>query len=129
MSTEPTLSQPPKPALDAPVLIPAKRSWKWPSYKSGPVEHWLGEALTQFINGFIAGWKHGVGTGAGTGILTGTTEVAANMTAWQQILISGGATLFAMVMNGSNQVSSWHEKNPFPNPWGTGNTNPPFPTQ
>lgn len=101
-----------------------------PRYKAGPIEYWLGEAITQFANGFISGWRHGVGTGAGTGILTGTTEVAANMTAWQQIVISGGATLFAMVMSGINQVSSWHENgHPVPNPWQppTGNTNPPIP--
>lgn len=102
----------------------------WPKYKPGPVEYWIGEALTQFVNGFISGWRHGVGTGAGTGILTGTTEVAANMTAAQQIMVSAGATLFAMFMSGINQVSTWHEAgHPFPNPWpaSTGNTTPPIP--
>ncbi len=101
-----------------------------PRYKAGPVEFWLAEAFTQFINGFIAGWKHGVGTGAGTGILTGTTDVAANMTALQQITVSAGATIFAMVMNGLTQVTDWHKDNPFPNPWPkpSGTTNAPFAT-
>lgn len=102
----------------------------WPKYKAGPVEYWLGEAFTQFVNGFISGWKHGVGTGAGTGVLTGTTDVAQSLTAWQQILVSAGATLFAMVMSGVSQVSSWHESGAkFPNPWvsQTGNTNSPIP--
>ncbi len=102
---------------------------RWPRYKAGPVEYWLGEAITQFANGFIAGWKHAVGTGAGTGILTGTTDVAANMTAMQQITVSAGATVFAMFMSGISQVSTWHEKgNYFPNPWPqpTGKTPPPF---
>lgn len=103
---------------------------KLPTYKAGPVEFWIGEAITEFVNGFIAGWKHGVGTGAGTGILTGSTDMAANLTASQQIMVSAGATLFAMFMSGVSQVSSWHEAgNRFPNPWpkSTGNTTPPFP--
>lgn len=102
-----------------------------PRYKAGPVDTWLAEAGTQFVNGFIKGWRSAVGTGAGTGILTGTTEVAQNMTAFQQILISAGATTFSMLMSGMNEISSWHEKgNPFPNPFPppTGNTPPPFPT-
>lgn len=100
----------------------------FPKYKAGPVEYWFSEAATQFVNGFIAGWKHGVGTGAGTGVITGTTEVAQSLTAWQQILISVSSLVFAMLMNGTNQVTDWHKTNPFPNPFPppTGNTNPPI---
>lgn len=104
-----------------------------PKYRAGPVEFWLGEAFTEFVNGFIAGWKHGVGTGAGTGVLTGgvipgTEQIPQSMTAWQQILVSAGATVLAMVMNGITQMTDWHKTNPFPNPWGkpTGNTPAPF---
>jgi hypothetical protein len=103
-----------------------------PRYRAGPVDYWWSEAVTEFLNGFISGWRQGVGTGAGTGILTGVNpEVANNLTAWQQILISGGATLFAMIMAGMNRVSSWHENgHPLPNPWPapTGSTTPPFPS-
>lgn len=122
----------PSPTLASSIILEGKKPSRWPRYKAGPVEYWIGAALTEFVNGFIAGWKHGVGTGAGTGILTGTTDVAANMTAWQQILVSGGATFFAMLMSGISQVSSWHENgHKFPNPWPepTGNTNPPIPTR
>ena len=102
----------------------------FPRYKAGPVEFWLAAALTEFINGFISGWKHGVGTGAGTGVLTGTTDVAQSLSAWQQIMVSVGATLFAMVMNGLTQVTDWHKAKPFPNPWPepTGTTAAPFST-
>lgn len=96
-----------------------------PRYRAGPVEYWLAAAGTEFINGFIAGWKHGVGTGAGTGVLTGTTDVAVNLTAIQQIMVSAGATVFAMLMNGVNQITDWHKTNPFPNPW----PKPPIPPQ
>ena len=103
-------------------------------YKAGPVEYWLAEALTQFINGFIAGWKHAVGTGATTGILTGgvvpgTEQIASALTSMQQVLVSAGALIAAMFMSGISQVSSWHETNKFPNPWPqpTGLTNPPIP--
>lgn len=107
----------------------------FPTYKAGPVEYWIGEAMTQFVNGFIAGWKHAVGTGASTGILTGgiipgTNEAAQHLSQTQQILVSAGAAFAAMFMSGVSQVSSWHENgNPFPNPWPkpTGNTTPPFP--
>ena len=102
----------------------------FPRYKAGPVEFWLAQALTEFINGFIAGWKHGVGTGAGTGVLTGTTDMAANLTALQQIMVSVGATVLAMVMNGITQVSDWHKTNLFPNPWSRATTTtPPFPNE
>lgn len=113
--------------IQAPPTEKPKRAW--PRYKAGPVEYWLAEAITQFLNGFIAGWKQGVGTGAGTGAISGLNpQLAANLTAWQQIMLSGGATICAMMFNGANQFSRWHETNPFPNPWPppSGNTNPPI---
>lgn len=102
----------------------------WLKYTPGPIEFWLAEALTQFVNGFLSGWRHGVGTGAATGVFTGTTDVAQNLTAWQQVLVSAGSTIFSMIISGINQASEWHKTNPVPNPWSkpTGNTQPPMPT-
>lgn len=101
----------------------------WPKYKSGPVDFWFTEALTQFLNGFLSGWKSAVGTGAGTGAVTGLNpDLAANLTAVQQIFISLATVFLAMLFKGADQVSRWHETNPLPNPWPkpTGNTVPPF---
>lgn len=110
------------PPVSTEPQAPKKSRW---SYRAGAVDRWMGEAGTQFVNGFIAGWKHGVGTGATTGILTGGTDIAASLTAWQQILVSGGATLSAMFMSGFSQVSDWHATNKFPNPWGKYDPNAP----
>jgi hypothetical protein len=121
-------TQSPAETIVAAAVAASRPKRTWLVYKAGPVEFWLTEAATQFINGFIAGWKHGVGTGAGTGALTGANpDLAAALTAWQQILISGGATLLAMFMSGMTQVSRWHETNPFPNPYpAPGGTTAPF---
>lgn len=101
-----------------------------PRYKAGPVEFWLAEAFTEFVNGFGDGWGGGVGTGAGTGVLTGTTEVGYDMTAFHQVIIAISATAAAMFGSGLQAVYVWHKTHRFPNPWPrpTGTTNPPFPT-
>lgn len=106
--------------MNEPVSTPTppKKS-RWPSYKAGVVERWIGEALTQFLNGFIRGWKHAAVVGGGTGALTGLNpEIAMTMTAWNQILISVGSVVFTMTASGLNQVIDWHANNPVPNPWG-----------
>lgn len=103
----------------------------WPRYKPGPVEYWCTEAGTQFINGFIAGWKPAVGVGAGTGAVTGMNQdIANNITAGQQIIVSAATIALSMFFSGTNQFIRWHETNPFPNPFPkpTGTTQPPFPT-
>lgn len=104
----------------------------WPRFKpGGPVEYWFCEAATQFANGFISGWRGGVGTGAGTGAVTGLNpDIANNITAWQQILISASTTLLAMFFSGMGQVTRWHETNPVPNPFPapSANPQPPPPT-
>lgn len=102
----------------------------WPRYKAGPVEFWLAEAFTEFVNSFIDGWGAGVGTGGVTGALTGTTEVGIDMTALHQVWISAAAIIGAMAGNGLHGVYVWRKTHPFPNPWpsSTGNTTPPFPT-
>lgn len=99
-----------------------------PTFRHTPVSLWLGEAMTEFINGCIDGYGGGAVSGAGTGILTGTTEVGADMTAWHQVVISFAAVLAAMLGNGIQTVYIWHKTHRFPNPWPapTGTTVPPF---
>lgn len=101
----------------------------FPRYRAGPVEYWLGEAFTEFVNGFIKGWGAGIGTGVTTGTLTGTTSAGMDMTALNQVLISAVGVIGAMAGSGINQVWHWHQTgHAFPNPWKpTGNTPPPFP--
>lgn len=101
-------------------------SW-WPKYKPGPAEFWVGEALTEGINGFIEGWGAGIGTGSITGAYTGTTDVGRDMTAMNQVWLSIAAVLGAMIGNGIHSIYVWHKTHRFPNPFVTGNTNPPFP--
>lgn len=90
-----------------------------PRFQSTPVSLWLGEALTEFVNGFIDGWGGGVGTGAGTGVLTGTTEVGADLSAWHQVILALAAVGAAMLGNGVQAVFIWHKTNRFPNPFRT----------
>lgn len=100
-----------------------------PRYKAGPVEHWLAAAFTEFVNGFLDGWGGAGMAGAGTGALTGTTQLGAEMSAINQVLISTGAVALSMFGAGIQAVYVWHKTNRFPNPWPvpTGNTNPPIP--
>ena len=101
----------------------------FPRYKPGPVEFWLAAAFTEFVNGFIEGWGGGGMAGAGTGAITGTTALGQDMSALNQVLISGGAVVLSMVGHGLQSVYVWHKTNRFPNPWpaSTGNTTPPIP--
>lgn len=99
-----------------------------PRFKSTPVSAWLGAAFTEFVNGFIDGWGGAGMAGAGTGALTGTTQLGADMSALNQVIISVGAVGLSMLGAGIQAVYVWHKANRFPNPWPpqTGNTNPPF---
>lgn len=101
----------------------------FPRYRAGPVEHWLAAAFTEFVNGFLDGWGGAGMAGAGTGALTGTTQLGAEMTALNQVMISAGAVGLSMFGSGIQAVYVWHKTNRFPNPWPTptGNTNPPIP--
>jgi len=89
----------------------------FPKYKAGPVEAWLAGAFTEFVNGFLDGYGGGLGSGAGTGILTGTTAVAEDLTAMNQVFISVGALVLAMTGSGLQAVYVWHKTFRFPNPW------------
>lgn len=89
----------------------------FPKYKAGPVEFWIAEAFTEFINGFIDGWGAGVGAGGGLGAFTGTTGVGFDMSAINQVLISLGGLVTAMTGAGIQAVYVWHKTHRFPNPW------------
>ncbi len=100
----------------------------FPRYKPGPVEYWLGAAITEFINGFIAGLGGGSIVGAGVGATTAGTSVGAGLSAINQVALSLLALALSAAGNGLKRVIVWHDANPFPNPWPapTSNTPPPF---
>lgn len=99
-----------------------------PRYKAGPVEYWLGEAITVFINGAIRGSLGGAMLGAGGGTATGTTSLGNGMTPETKFYITVGLFLGGMIANGWKSFVVWHDQHEFPNPWPapTGTTNPPF---
>lgn len=101
----------------------------FPRYKAGPVEFWIGEAITEFINGFIDGWGGASGAGVGTGVVTGTTSLGHDMSGLEQVLIAGVSALSSLILAGVQAVYVWHKDHRFPNPWptSTGTTNPPIP--
>lgn len=100
-----------------------------PRYKAGPVEYWIGESITEFINGFIAGLGGGSVVGVGAGAVQATTALGDGVTPLKQLGISLASLALAAVGNGLKRVIIWHDQNPFPNPWPkpTGLTTPPFP--
>lgn len=103
----------------------------FPRYKAGPVEYWIAEAATQFVNGFIDGIGGGTLAGAGTGVAATSAGLWAGADWITQILIP----IFGITMGGLGQafkrVVVWHHNNPFPNPWPTptGTTAAPFEKQ
>lgn len=102
-----------------------------PRYKAGPVEYWIGAAVTEFINGAIDGISLGGLVGGGTGGLTAFSGLGETLPAFKQVLLAISGFAATMVATGVRRVSTWHANgNPFPNPWPSpvGNTNPPFPT-
>lgn len=101
----------------------------FPRYKPGPVDYWLTEAATEFINGFFDGYGGGAASGVGTGVITGTTSLGHDMNGMEQVFIAVAATLTAMLGNAMQAVYIWHKIHRFPNPWPqpTGTTTPPFP--
>lgn len=96
-----------------------------PRFKSTPVSLWLGEAVTEFVNGFLDGWGGAGMAGAGTGALTGTTNLGSEMSAINQVLISSGAVGLAMFGSGLQAVYVWHKTHRFPNPWVNFHQTPP----
>lgn len=101
-----------------------------PRYKPGNVDYWLGELITEFINGFIAGLGGGSIVGVGVGATQATTTLGDGVSPIKQLLISVASLCLAAIGNGLKRVIVWHDQHPFPNPWPrpTGTTTPPFPT-
>ena len=89
----------------------------FPKYKAGPVEYWLAEALTQFLNGTLAGLGGGSVVGAGMGATTAGTSLGAGVSAPNQVGLAVASGLLAAGGNGLKRVLVWHDSNPFPNPW------------
>lgn len=87
-------------------------------YKAGPVDYWLAEAATQFINGALSGIKLGGLIGGGTGVSASVSSIGDGMPAFKQVLLAVSGFLVTMAASGVAQVSKWHENNnPFPNPF------------
>lgn len=101
----------------------------FPRYKAGPVEYWLAEAATQFVNGFISGLGGGALAGTGTSIAATSTGLWVGDGYITQILVGVFGMVVAALGSAFKQVIVWHHQNPFPNPWPrpTGTTQPPFP--
>lgn len=94
------------------------RSMELPTYKAGPVEYWLTEAATQFINGALGGIKLGGLIGGGTGVTTNMASITTDLSAPKQLLVAVSGFLVTMFAAGIAQVSTWHQNNnPFPNPY------------
>lgn len=88
-----------------------------PRYKPGPVEYWLAEAITEFVNGFIAGIGGGSVVGAGMGATTAGTSLGTGITALNQMWLAMASAALAAAGNGLKRVIVWHDQHPFPNPW------------
>lgn len=99
-----------------------------PRYKAGPVEYWMGAAITEFINGFISGLGGGALVGGGVGATTAGTSLGAGISALNQVWLSLVSMGLAAAGNGLKRVIVWHDQHPFPNPWPepTGTTGAPF---
>lgn len=89
-----------------------------PKYSPGPVDYWLSEAATQFLNGALSGVKLGGLIGGGTGVTTSFSGLGDGLSPVKQILVAVSGFLVTMAANGVAQVSTWHQNNhPFPNPF------------
>lgn len=99
-----------------------------PRYKAGPVEYWLAEMLTEFINGFIGGLGGGALAGTGTSVAAVSTGLWVGDGYLTQILVGAFGMVVAALGNAFKAVVVWHHNHPFPNPFPrpTGTTNPPF---
>lgn len=97
----------------------------FPRYKLGPIEYWLAEAGTQFVNGALEGIKLGGLIGGGTGLAGNMTSVTADLPAIKQVMVAVSGFLVTMAANGVAKVSDWHRNgNPFPNPFPKPNDTP-----
>ncbi len=95
-------------------------------YAPGPVEYWLFEAGTQFVNGALSGIKLGGLIGGGTGGVTAFSSVGDGLPPFKQVLLSLSSFIVTMAASGVAQFSSWHQSHPMPNPYPTpAKDNPP----
>ena len=62
----------------------------FPKYKAGPVEYWLAEAVTQFINGALAGFKIGATVGVSSGGGVAATDLGTRVSPLMNALIAVG---------------------------------------
>lgn len=99
-----------------------------PRYRAGPVEYWLAEAGTQFVNGFIGGLGGGALAGVGAGAAASSQGLWSGGTLVDQLLIPAYGATIAGIGHGFKQFIVWHHEHPFPNPWAqpTGSTLVPF---
>lgn len=91
-----------------------------PRYKAGPVDFWLAEACTEFLNGCIDGLGSGTIVGGGTGAVTLSSSAInhEHIDGGKQMLFSGLAFVAAIIGSGVRRFTLWHHNgNPFPNPW------------
>lgn len=102
----------------------------FPRYKAGPVEYWIAEAATQFVNGAIGGFKIGATVGVSSGGGVAVSDFGARVSPFANALIAVGSILVTCAACGVNRVADWHKTNEFPNPWPkpSGTTTPPFTT-
>lgn len=100
----------------------------WPRYKAGPVEYWIAEAITVFINGAIRGSLGGAALGGAGGATTGFTSVGSGMRPEEKVYVTAALFVGMMIANGWKSFVVWHDSHEFPNPWPrpTGDTKPPF---
>lgn len=86
-------------------------------YEVGPIEYWLAEAATHFINGALSGIKLGGLIGGGTGGATALTPLGDGVVGVKQILLSLSVFATTMAASGVAQFLEWHKSSPFPNPY------------
>jgi hypothetical protein len=103
----------------------------FPKYRAGPVEYWLAEAGTVFVNGFISGLGGGSIAAAGSGVAASSAGLWSGADWMTQVLIVVFGATVAALGQAFKAVIVWHHSNAFPNPWPkpTGNTPPPFAPQ
>lgn len=88
-----------------------------PRYCPGPIDYWLSQAATEFVNGAISGIKLGGLIGGGSGVSASLSPVGEGMPAFKQVILAVSGFLVTMIASGIAAVSKWHENgNPFPNP-------------
>lgn len=88
-----------------------------PRYRPGPVEYWLTEAGTQFINGAIAGFKIGATVGVSSGGGVAASDLGTKVSPLVNALIAMGSILITCAACGLNRFADWHKTNEFPNPY------------